>query len=247
MTNTLGFQLINKTLFIPKTGTLVIGDLHLGYEESLREGGINFPLNLLKTTKEELKAIITSLQNKREKINKIILLGDLKHFFMFKKQEKYEILELLDFLEKYVSKENIILIKGNHDKIQINRTGMKYHDYYIEGDIAFTHGDKIYFEILDKKIKTIIIGHIHPAAILRDKHNIKKEKFKCYLIGKWKKKNLIILPSFLPLIAGTEINEEYSDKPGWSILTKKEMKEFKTYIIDDNGKILEFGKLKDLG
>ena len=163
-------------------------------------------------------------------------MGDIKHSFNFDKSEKLEIRDFLEFLEQYVQKKDIILIKGNHEKFELDNR--EYKDFQIENDIIFTHGDKSYPEILDKKIDTIVMAHLHPAITLKE--GPKREKYKCYLIGKWKSKRLIILPSFIPLIAGTEISN--SHKKDFSIISEKEMKKLKAYIIGEK-KILGFGRL----
>lgn len=102
------------------------------------------------------------------------------------------------FLEKHVPKEDIILIRGNHDTFTLS--DYKLNDFYIEEDIAFTHGEKDFLELYDKQIKTIVTSHVHPAVLICDKINIKREKYKCFLVGKYKKKQFIIVPSFSVLL-----------------------------------------------
>src|SRR3989344_6229365 len=106
---------IDKALFFPKEGIVVFGDLHLGYEEMMKQEGLNFPINQVEQTIEDMEKIFEGIKNKGFKVNKVVLIGDIKHYFAFYKPETYDVREVLHFLEKYVSKENIILIKGNHD------------------------------------------------------------------------------------------------------------------------------------
>jgi len=237
------YILISKTIFFPEKGILAIGDLHLGYEEMLRNQGIIIPFNQIKITKKEIQEIINKIKSQKYKLKKIILLGDLKHHFEYQKSEKFVVREFIEFLKKFVSEENIIIIKGNHDIIKV--AGLKYHGFYIVDDIIFIHGHKNYEKIYDKKIKTIVMSHIHPAVLLKEKKGVKKEKYKCFLIGEFKKKNIIILPSFFPLVEGTEISEEFMYKEGWSIIPKKILLNLNAYIIGEN-KIYNFGKLKNL-
>jgi len=90
------------------------------------------------------------------------------------------------------------------------------------------------------------MGHLHPATYLTDKIGcIKKEKYKCFLIGKWKNKKIIILPSFFSLIEGTDIEQDkdygknkYKD---FSIIPKKKLKKFNIFIVGKD-KIYEFKK-----
>lgn len=217
------FELINKSIFFPKHGILVFGDLHLGYELMLKLQGKDNGITQLKETKEEIQKTIQELKSKNYQLNKIILLGDLKHDFRFDKSGLEEVEELFKFLEKYVPKEKIIWVKGNHDKFNLkNKEKIKF---YIEEKIAFTHGDKSYNEILDKKIKTIVIGHIHPTTIIEEK------ECKCHLIGKWNNKKMIILPSFLHLIPGTLIDENYKEKERYSIVSKEYLVNLKKYPV----------------
>ena len=65
-------------------------------------------------------------------------------------------------------------------------------DQVVIEDILIAHGDKLLK--LPRTIKTIIIGHEHSAVGLKEDARI--EVFKCFLKGKYKGKNLIVMPSF---------------------------------------------------
>ncbi len=232
------FTFISKTLFFPKQGILVIGDLHLGYDEMIKDQGINLLFDQLEETKKEIEIIIKRIKAIYT-LKKIILLGDMKHHFQFQKQEVSDLRNFLRFLEKYVSKESIILIRGNHDTFTFNDYTL--NDFYIENDIAFTHGEKDFLELYDKKIKTIVTSHIHPAVLIRDKINIKREKYKCFLVGKYKKKQFIILPSFFSIIEGSEISEYKKGEPYQQLIPKNKLKSFETYVVGRDN-VYYFGK-----
>lgn len=232
------FIFISKTLFFPKQGILVIGDLHLGYDTMIKEQGINLLFDQLEETKKEIEIIIKRIKAIYT-LKKIILLGDLKHHFKFQKQEVSDLRNFLKFLEKYTNKENIILIKGNHDTFTLKDYELK--NFYIEDEIAFTHGEQDYLELYNKDIKTIVTSHIHPAVLIKDKINIKREKYKCFLVGKYKKKQLVILPSFFSIIEGSEISEYPKGEKYQQIIPKDKLKSFETYVIGING-VYDFGK-----
>ena len=97
-------------------------------------------------------------------------------------------------------------------------------------------------EILDKKINYIVIGHFHPSVALSEKKGVKREKFKCFLTGKWKGKEVVILPSFLSAVEGTDVRE-YNN---YCFITNSELKKFGLYVLSDTGEIYKFGKVKDL-
>jgi len=130
-------------------------------------------------------------------------------------------------------------LKGTHDTIlePILRKfpEVVFKDIYFKGYFAFYHGDKkikLDKELkINKKIKTIMKGHLHPAVVL--KKGAKSETYKCFLVGKEKGKRVIILPSFLTLNIGSDIS-------GF-----KEYKEFNCYIVGE--KVYNFGKLKEIG
>ena len=86
---------------------------------------------------------------------------------------------------------------------------------------------------------TIIIGHEHPAISISK--NSRSETFKCFLIGKYKNKNLIVMPSFNILIEGSNILKEKLLSP---FLKKSNLDDFEIYVVAD--KIYNFGKLKNV-
>jgi putative SbcD/Mre11-related phosphoesterase len=233
------FVFLSKTLFFPKQGILVIGDLHLGYDAMIRNQGINLPFDQLEETKKELELILKKIKAIYT-LKKIILLGDIKHDFHFQQNEIYDLRDFLRFLEKYLPKEDVILIKGNHDTFTLK--DYQLHDFYIEDEVAFTHGEQTYEELFkNKNIKIIIMSHIHPAVLIKDKTNIKREKYKCFLIGKYKKKQIIILPSFFSITEGSEISEYTKEEKYQQMIPKNKLKSFKTYVVCKN-EVYNFGK-----
>ena len=236
------YQFVNKTIYLPKQKILVIGDMHLGYEFTFREAGSQIPALQLNQTKEDLEKIFLKLKKEKKGIKKVIFLGDIKHLFHYEKGEKNIILNVLLLVGKYVKRENIILIKGNHEKMaQI--ADKELLEFYVEEDIAFIHGDIIINEVFKKEIKIIIMGHLHPAITISDSQKIKKEKYKCFLVGKYKNKEIIILPSFLPIIEGTSVNEHLSNNR--CFIPAKNLLNFKVHVVGEKD-VLDFGVLKNL-
>jgi len=245
------YRLIGKTVFFPEQGILAVGDLHLGYEEMLKDQGMVIPFNQVQIVKEELVEVFKNIEDNGEELKKVILMGDIKHHFSFQKGEKFEIRKIMDFLKKYLEEKNIILIKGNHEKFELDKR--KHYDYYLEDlnekgeKIAFTHGDRSFTELFDKKVKYLVMGHLHPAVLLEDEQGIKREKYKCHLVGKFKGKQTFVLPSFFPFIEGSEIEEMGKEGKEPAFIPLRKLRDFEVFIVG-TGKDLDvysFGKFKD--
>ena len=87
---------------------------------------------------------------------------------------------------------------------------------------------------------------MHPSITLSDKKNIKREKYKCFLVGKFKNKKIIILPSFLATTEGTTVNSmEYEYQDYFSIIPKKNLLNFDVFIVGED-KTYPFGKIRNL-
>lgn len=229
-----GIKIIDLCMYIKKEKILVISDLHIGYEEALNKQGVFVPRFQFKDTMERLKKIVDSVE-----INKIIILGDLKHEFgTISETEWKQTLAVFDLFE--TKTKNITLIKGNHDTILgpiARKKNLQIVNYEKVDDILFIHGDKILNDEL-KDIKTIIIGHEHPAVTLREK--AKKERFKCFLLGSYKRKKLIVMPSFNLVTTGTDILKERLLSP-----YLKDISNFEVFVIE-NEEVYDFGKIKGL-
>jgi len=167
------YEWINESLFFPEKGILVIGDLHIGYDFMLRQSGALVPERQIKDILERIGNIFEKIKTKKYEIKKVIFLGDLKHSFSYEFTERDEFREIMDFIASKIEKENIILIKGNHDTMDYSED-KKMVPFHIEEDIVFLHGHEIYPEVFDKKIKTVVSGHLHPSIILSENPGVKK-------------------------------------------------------------------------
>lgn len=223
---------------------LVFTDFHIGYEEHLFGKYVPIRAQFDEIIKN-LDQIFILLEKENVKIKEIIILGDLKHEFgEISDSEWRETLSLLDYFLKKSKK--IILIKGNHDNILgpiARKREVELRDYYKVGNICFLHGDKIHSECEDSDI--LIMGHLHPAVTIYDSY--KKEKFKCFLKGKWKDKEVVIIPSFVPLVFGYDLKDLDNLEKGFSFIDNKTLKNFEVIIYNNKeNKEYNFGKLKKL-
>ncbi len=232
-----GVKAVGLGLFFEKESVLAIADFQLGYEEHLHKKGFLIPRFNFKKIKQMLKKMF----QKTGKLKKIIINGDLKHEFgSVSEQEWKEVIEILRFIQKNC--EKIVLVKGNHDnflKPVAKWENLKIVDEFFLGKILFVHGHKIPKKSLLKKSETIVIAHEHPAIVLSE--GIKSEKFKCFLKGKFKEKELIVLPSMNFVAEGTDVLNDRLLSP---FLKQAELKEFEAWLFEE--KPYYFGKLKQI-
>ncbi|MEM4625306.1 MAG: metallophosphoesterase [Candidatus Pacearchaeota archaeon] len=236
------FEILDKVVFFPREGMLVFGDMHLGYEAMLSESGILLPSSIREQIFNDVEKIISLLINQNKFINEIIFLGDVKHYFSYNKLESKDLSNLIVRLKSYLPKVKIFFVRGNHEVFaNLNKEGLL--DYYIKGDKAFIHGDREFDEIFEKRVKMIVMAHLHPAVTIIDNQRIRAEKYKCFLFGRYRNKQVLILPSFLPLVEGSSVNEYLNDS--LCIVPSKNLKDFEVIIFSD-GREYNFGKLRHL-
>lgn len=226
-----GIYIVGLGLFIEKFKCLVFGDLHLGMEASLGEKGYLLP----KMNFSKLKKSLEGIKSKYD-IEKVIFNGDIKHDFGTISHEEWD--DCLGLIDFFKGKE-VILIKGNHDKttqIIAKKRNLKVLDYYKLDDILICHGDIV----LDQECDIIIIGHEHPAISLKE--GPKVELYKCFLKGKFKGKDLIVMPSFSFVNIGSDVLKYETLSP----YLDQNINNFQVFIVSDNEEVYSFGKIKDI-
>ncbi|MGB9713927.1 MAG: metallophosphoesterase [Candidatus Bathyarchaeales archaeon] len=220
--------------------TLVIADLHIGWEIALSEKGIHVPTQTPRLL-NRLKKIISAC-----KPDCLLILGDVKHTVAKAEiSEWQDVPEFFNELKKQV--KEIQIICGNHDgnlepllpeNIKILPTTGT-----VINKIGLFHGHRWPSPML-LKCKILVMGHVHPVVSFRDpagfritrqvwvkancdgaqlaktvllKHKIKVEKspmetlWKRYKI-KPKTSQLFIMPSFNDFLGGKPLNEKLNVK-----------------------------------
>lgn len=144
--------------------TLVIADLHIGWEIALAHEGIHVPSQTPKMLNKLLQIIDLC------KPSSLLFLGDVKHTIA--KVELEEWRDVPEFFEALINKVNDIrVILGNHDgnlepllseKVKIlSSTGLAL------GDVGFFHGNAWPApELL--ACRSLVMGHVHPTVAFRD-------------------------------------------------------------------------------
>jgi putative SbcD/Mre11-related phosphoesterase len=230
-----GIELIDLALYIKAQQILILTDLHIGIEESLVKQGVLIPKFHFKDLVDKIEKIFSLLKKQKKPVKLIIINGDLKHEFGSISDEEWRnTIKLIDFLSRKC--EKLILVKGNHDKILgpiAEKKKILFVDQFICDALLVCHGDVLPDPI--PSVKTIIIGHDHPAVSIKD--SLKSELFKCFLIGKYKNKNLIVQPSLNPITEGTDLTKEKPLSP----FLHQDLNKFDVYVVAD--KIYNFKKI----
>lgn len=235
---------VGKCLLIEKgkERVVVVGDLHLGYEEVLNKSGVLVGRKMFDEMISDLNLVFGEVG----KVDKIVVLGDVKHDFgAILKQEWKDVNAILDYFESMCDK--VVIIKGNHDTILepiLKKRKMKLLGCYIWEGFAFTHGDEDYLELWKKEIETIVVGHGHPAVRLQEPKGVKEEKYKCFLSGTFRGKKMIVVPSFIDYYVGSDPREDEMVM-AWDV----NWGNFDVFVVSESDESLDalsFGKLKKL-
>jgi len=243
-----GLELIDLALFIRPYQTLAIADVHLGYEEILREEGTLIPRGHLDHLLARMKGIIEELNvTSRSPLKRLIINGDVCHPFDRLRAGGWR--DLKDFLKRLGEvSEKIVLLEGNHDRglraalSWLGRGKVEVHSSYKLGEVLFLHGDREP-KALPNGIKTLVIGHEHPAVGLKDRVTGRVERYKCFLVGEYRGRRLIVQPSFNPWVEGSDLTRESCLSP---LLDEGRLEGFEVYPVSDGGKVYRFGPLGGL-
>jgi len=180
--------------------SLVITDLHLGFENALSLNNVFLGKN--KTVTEITKEIELIID--KTKPDSLILLGDVKSGINSITKVEWETVPA--FFENITKLIDIILVPGNHDanieKLIPNEITLAGSKGIIIDDILLTHGHTMPSENFSQ-INTIVMGHIHPVFFEKESLingervwvSIISDKQKIFH-SKSGELELIILPSF---------------------------------------------------
>lgn len=217
--------------------TLIIADLHLGWEINLAHRGIHIPSQATKILQKLLKVI--SITNPET----LIILGDVKHTIA--RAESGEWKDIPEFFETIKTRINDIqVVRGNHDgnlEPLLPRSVQLHPSSGITLDaVGLFHGHTWPAKkLLDSKV--LVMGHAHPTLSFRDalgfqittpvwvKVGIDKRKLETPRLSKHAKtstlrgpsgklsarpraKQLIIIPCFNDFLGGRPINKRGGNK-----------------------------------
>jgi len=180
--------------------SLVITDLHLGFENSLALNNVFLGKN---KTVNEMTDEIEHIINKTNP-DSLILLGDVKSGIKSITKTEWETVPI--FFENITKLIDTVIVPGNHDanieKLMPNSITLASSKGIIVDDILLTHGHTMPTENFSQ-VNTIVMGHVHPVFFQQESLingervwvSIKCQKQEIFP-SKSGKLELIILPSF---------------------------------------------------
>jgi len=199
--------------------TLVIADLHLGFEGELRSRGINVPLKT-----DELIVRTEGLVHSTS-AKKLVILGDVKHHVAG--PGRLEFLVVPKFFSKIVelvSETHVVL--GNHDGglEPLLPNSVILHDPAGVGwgDCWLTHGSAKLPEGASST-KWVVMAHVHPSVRLSDAMGY-RYSFQVWLSGPMrgsKDRRILVMPSFNWYIGQLTMNEPTKASLRGPLLSRK--------------------------
>lgn len=204
--------------------TLIISDVHIGFEEELHDVGFRVPSQSWRIV-EEIKQLI-----EKTKARRLIILGDLKHKVPGTSKIEWRYLSgMIEDVRRML--DEIVLVPGNHDaginKILGNSvTYAPSRGFMIEDGehkVGLFHGHT-WPSVSLSNANVLIMGHIHPVVRLRAEigFTIRKrvwlnlETERALFMKKLKHQkpkkaskarlSLLVMPSFNDFLSGVAVN-----------------------------------------
>jgi putative SbcD/Mre11-related phosphoesterase len=254
--------------------TMVIADLHIGWEVAVSRKGIHLPTQTPKLL-ERLKSVVSQY-----KPEELLILGDVKHTVAAaEKAEWHDVPDFFNELNKCT--REIRVIRGNHDgnlePLLPGNIKLLPGTGIMLGKVGFFHGHQWPSPAI-LACKTMVMGHVHPVVSLRDpagfritrpvwiKANCDRKQLEKALMQRHKLEGaenhdtesevlqLFIMPSFNDFLGGRPLNEKRLDHDGQAEMVvgpifrsqAVDMERAETYLLD--GTFLgTLGQLRMLG
>ena len=221
----------DRCLVLDEGPTVVLGDLHLGYERALEQEGMYIPRINTDSISDALNDILFRYEPAR-----VVLLGDVKHDFKRSGfEEKREVRRIVTLISEAAE---AVVVKGNHDNYLQNIVadmGLLTVDYIDIMGFRLEHGH------VDSGVRPVIIGHEHPSVRIPGSVG-GGLKLQCFVHAK--KDGVIVLPPFSPFSSGNDLvlDKECVMAPA---LRDSDFAHADLYGVTDMG-LLELGTLSDL-
>ncbi|MBI0584216.1 MAG: metallophosphoesterase [Methanomassiliicoccus sp.] len=219
-------------LHLPEERTVVVADLHIGYESALEAEGIHIPRVQTRTVKESLSRLID-----RYEPDRLVVLGDLKH--EFSRNLGQEMRDVRSVLDSVSDRVDVVLVKGNHDNYLENIVSplqVPVVGQYRADGITFVHGH------LPCADRPLVMGHEHPSIKIVDRVGAYL-KMPCHVL--LREERVLVLPAYSPLASGTDLMGVSSSDCLSPILKDLDIRKAEIFACSDIG-LLPLGSLASL-
>ncbi len=238
----------SKIKLLPEGGAviddkiLVIADLHLGFEGVMATSGLFMPRIML----EDVKALLSRIVDKHKKLEELVVAGDMKHEFA--EMHGFEWKDVHAFMEFALEKfKRVVVVRGNHDnylKVALKRYERVVFEEaaYVKDDFVVVHGDKDNVAAFSRPF--LIMGHEHPAIVVKDDVGA-VVRTRCFMVGKYGRTRIVVLPAFSPIFMGTDILSMPDSELLSPILRRIGIEDFKLYACLED-EVLEFPTIAEI-
>jgi putative SbcD/Mre11-related phosphoesterase len=144
--------------------TVVVADLHIGWEVALSQKGIHVPSQTPKLLKKLVDVV------SRYKADRLLILGDVKHTIASAETLEWrDVPEFFSALERQVNE--VLVVRGNHDgniePLLPETVKVLPSTGTVIGDVGLFHGHRWPSPGL-LGCRTLVMGHVHPVVVFRD-------------------------------------------------------------------------------
>ena len=144
--------------------TVVVADLHIGWEVALSQKGIHVPSQTPKLLKKLVDVV------SRYKADRLLILGDVKHTVTSAETLEWrDVPEFFSALERQVNE--VLVVRGNHDgniePLLPETVKVLPSTGTVIGDVGLFHGHRWPSPGL-LGCRTLVMGHVHPVVVFRD-------------------------------------------------------------------------------
>ncbi len=189
--------------YLREESAVLVADLHLGLEDSLRGSGVVLPRGQLPRILPPIEGAIRRFEPER-----IIILGDVKHEFGGRTRLEWEEVSGLIRALRGAGVE-VEVVRGNHDNYLVPvlaRMSVRLWDPHLRlGRFLLTHGHRSVDPGDLEGVDAVLAGHEHPAVALGDPTG-PRVRFRCALsVPLPGGRRLVVLPAASPLLRGVDV------------------------------------------
>jgi DNA ligase-associated metallophosphoesterase len=170
-----------KAALVPRTGTLLVADVHLGKAATFRARGVPVPRGTTTATLERLDAVLARLP-----VARVVFLGDLLHGPDARAATTMAAVCAWRAVHPQIE---LLLVRGNHDRHAGDPPATlrirSVPEPWVEGGLALCHTP------VPREDGFVVAGHVHPAFVLRGRGR-QRARLPCFSIGP----RVAVLPAF---------------------------------------------------